>query len=64
MMEIPVVLFPHPDSPTIPKDSPWPTLSETPSTATTLPVRMWNSVRRSFSSKTAGIGENLAAPAV
>ena len=39
MIESPVVLLPQPDSPTSPTHSPSSTSKETPSTATTEPVR-------------------------
>ena len=56
MMESPVVDLPHPDSPTTPTHSPSPTSKETPSTATTAPVRVRNSVRRLSTWRTGGIG--------
>ncbi len=54
MIDRPVVLFPQPDSPTMPTLSPSDTSKETPSTATTAPVRMRNSVRRFSSCRTGG----------
>ncbi len=54
MMDSPVVLLPQPDSPTIPTLSPSLTSKVMPSTATTGPVRIRNSVRR-FSSCRTGV---------
>ena len=48
----PIVVLPQPDSPTRPRHSPERTENETPSTARTLTVRRWNSVRRSSTSST------------
>ncbi len=63
MMERPVVLFPHPDSPTTPTHSPWSTEKETPSSATTVEWRMRNSVRRFSTFRTdVAIDEMLLGP--
>ena len=56
MIDSPVVLFPQPDSPTMPTHSPSATSNDTPSTATTEPVRMRNSVRRFSTCRTGAIG--------
>ena len=55
MMDRPVVLLPQPDSPTMPTHSPWPTVKEMSSTATTDEWRIRNSVRRFCTSKTSAI---------
>ncbi len=55
MIESPVVLLPHPDSPTMPTHSPSSTSKLTPSTATTADVRMRNSVRRFSTCRTGAI---------
>src|SRR2546428_2015216 len=46
MMDSAVTLLPQPDSPTSPKVRPWRSDSEMPSTARTMPSRVWNQVRR------------------
>src|ERR1700730_15655610 len=63
MIDIAVMLLPHPDSPTRPSVSPWSILSDTPSTARTSDLRCRLCVRRSLISSTgvANRGSSLSA---
>src|SRR5258708_33487182 len=47
-MERAVMVFPDPDSPTMPTTSPRSTLKLTPSTAVTVPPDVWNCTRRAW----------------
>ena len=53
MTERPVVVLPHPDSPTMPRHSPSLRTNETSSTAATVVARIANSVRRLLTSRSA-----------
>src|SRR5262245_5345194 len=56
-----VTLFPAPDSPTTPSASPAWTENDSPSTAVTVPWRLWNATRRS---RTSSSGSGIAHPRV
>ncbi len=51
MIAMPVSDLPAPDSPTTPSTSPGAMRNDTPSTATSVPRRVGNSTRRSFTSR-------------
>ncbi len=63
MIDIPVIVLPHPDSPTSPTVSPGAMLNETSRTAWTVALRMRISVRSPATSSSGVTDGSLAWPA-